>query len=169
MTISTRSKIKNSIDAKLREISTSIGYQTDVVKVFSDEAENDDKIPMGLELDQAELPSIISLAGDDTPGRADPGKGLTHGCWYGNWELELQLWHEEVTDAVMHAFVRDVYKALYAGSSSGTKNNAFRSLGDKKIYDLKPLSIEHDLNMIEANRCFTCFFLVQYTSELWNL
>jgi hypothetical protein len=166
--ISTRSQIKQAIDAKLREIKTASGYQTDVSKVYSDESDGDDKIPMGLQLDDHNLPAILSLAGDDTPGRENPGRGLTHGCYYGNWELELQLWHREVTDEVMHTFVRDVYKALYAGAPAAQRNNAFKAL-HPKIYDVRPLSIEHDLNMIEANRCFTCFFLVQYTAELWNL
>ena len=168
MATSKRSEIKQAIDAKLRTIKTSAGYQTDVAKVFSDESDGDDKIPMGLELDDSQVPAILALSGDDTPGRTDPGKGLTHGCYYGNWELELQLWHREVTDDIMHAFVRDVYKALYAGGATATKNNAFKSL-HPQIYDLRPLSIEHDLNMIESNRCTTCFFVVQYTAKLWDL
>lgn len=165
---STRGDIKNAIDAQLRTITTAAGYQTNVQKVYSDEGENNDKIPMGLQLDDFEKPAILALSGEDKFGIAQPGKGLVHGCVYGNLILELQLWHNEVTDSVMFAFVRDIFKCLYAGTATGTVRNFFKSL-HPKIYDLKPLTIEPDLNMIEANRCFTVFFVVKYSTQLWDL
>lgn len=167
--VSKRDEIKKAIDAKLRTIQTAAGYQTNVAKVFADSAD-DDKVPMGLDLDESEVPSIISYAGDDSfgPGKGGGGTGLVHGCVFGNFELELQLWHAEVSDSEMHAFVRDVFKALFAGTASGTVRNAFRSL-HPKLYDLRPLKIEHDLNMIDGNRCFIIDLIAQYQTELYDL
>jgi len=165
--ISKRDEIKKAIDEKLRTIKTAAGYQTNVSKVYADESE-DDKIPMGIDLIESDVPAIISLAGDDMFGKDKPGDGLVHGCVYGNIELELQLWHDEVADSVMNAYVRDVFKALYAGTATGTGTSAFKAL-HKNLYDLRPLKVESDLNMIEANRCFTIVLLVQYTTKLWDM
>ena len=150
-----RADIQAGLATRLGTITTANGYTTNVVKVFVDD------IPMALDLDDSEVPAILVLAGGDNPE-------MKHQCYYGNWEFELQLIHNEVADSVMDQFVRDVYKAVFANSPTASINTAFRSI-DPTIYNIRPLQIMTDLNMIDANRIYNTTLMVQFTTQLFNL
>ena len=155
MADSKRALITDGLAERLRKITTANGYGTNVKKVFIDD------IPMGLDFDEFEMPAILVISGDD---KAE----MKHQCMYGSWHHELQLWHNRVSDAVMNEFVRDVYKAIYADSPTLQRNTAFKSI-HPSIYDVKPLPILSDLNMIETNRCYIVNLSIEYTAKLWDL
>jgi len=152
---SKRSEIHDSFVAKLGTIKSANGYATNVQQVYADDS------PMGLDFEEFNLPAIIMVSSDDSIE-------MKQQCVFGNWAFELQLWHKEVSDSVMNDFVRDVYKAIFAGTASDQKNNAFKSI-HPAIYNITPLPILSDLNMIEANRCYVAQFIIQYTTKLWDL
>lgn len=148
--------IQEALRTKLKTITSGNGYETDVKEVYSD------KIPMGLDLAEFEVPCILLIAGDDKAV-------MKQQCRYGNWHMELQLWHNgDVGDGVMQRFVRDVYKAVFAGSPTATINNAFRAI-HPAIYDVTPGPIRPDLNMIDANRCYWITLVLHYSSRLYDL
>lgn len=148
-------RIQANLVARLKSITTANGYETNVKQVFSD------NIPMGLDLDSFQLPAIFVIPGDDETE-------MKHQCRHGHWQMELQLWHNEVSDATMQRFVRDVYKAIFAGSPTGQINNGFRTI-DPALYDVDPGIIRSDLGMIEANRCFWITLVLHYTSKLYDM
>lgn len=153
--MSIRAEIGSAIAAKLGEIKTANGYGTDVKAIYFD------KIPMGMQLEPHELPAILLLSGDDRPK-------LKNSCLFGEWEFYIQLIHSDVADSVMDQFVRDVFKNIYAGHPTAQISAAFKSL-HSAIYDIDPITIEPDLNMIDANRCYVVGLIVKYTTKLYNL
>lgn len=155
MPLSLTERLQAGFVSRLQTIKASNGYETDVQQVFSDE------IPMGLDLDAFEMPAIFVIGGEDVAE-------MKQGCRHGHWKMELQLWHNQVSDAVMQRFVRDVYKAIYANSPTAERNNAFREI-DPALYDVKPGVIRSDLNMIEANRCYWITMVLHYSSRLYDL
>ena len=152
---SIRAEIGQAIATKLTQIKTANGYQTNVNAVYFD------KIPMGIQLEPHELPSILLLSGDDKPE-------MKNQCWFGNWEFYIQLIHDQVSDEVMDVFVRDVFKAIFAGSPTAQSESFYKQL-HHRIYKVSPLSIEPDLNMIDSNRCYVIGLLVQYVTKLFDL
>lgn len=152
---SIRAEIGSAIASKLSEITTANGYQTNVNKVYFD------KIPMGIQLETHELPAILLLSGDDKPE-------MKNQCWFGNWEFYIQLIHDQVDDQTMDVFVRDVFKAVFAGSSTSQTETFYRSI-HHRIYQIDPLAIEPDLNMIDANRCYVIGLMVKYVTKLYDL
>lgn len=154
-TPSLKEEIQDGLVSRLETIKASGGYDTDVIKVFSD------KIPMAIQLDEYELPAILVVGGDDKPVHS-------HGCIAGVWEMELQLIHNLVDDDVMHRFVRDVNKAIYADSPVATRVDAWRAI-HPNLYDVNLVAIDSDLNMIEANRFFIVHFLLHYRSKPYAL
>ena len=155
MAQSLKERIQAGLVTRLETIKAANGYDTDVLKVFADE------IPMGLRLDEFELPAIFVISGVDEAE-------MKHQCRHGHWNMELQLWHNEVSDAIMQRFVRDVYKAVFAGNATATTNAAFRTI-DPALYDITPGQIRPDLNMIEANRCYWITLVLHYNSKLYDL
>lgn len=160
--MSVRDGIKTAIINKLKTIKTSVGYGTDVSKVYGADSDSfEDNIPMGLDLEEFNLPAILVITGDDKPE-------MKQGCLYGHWHYELQLWHNDVSDEKMNVFVRDVYKCLFAGSSAAQRKNAFRSL-HPNLHDITPAPIGSDLNMIDGNRCYIANFIIEYATQLWDM
>lgn len=159
MTDSTKGQIMNAIAARLATVTADNGYSSDVKTVYAD------KIPMGIRLDPFQLPAIFLLDGPDTPT-------LEHQVYRGAWDIRLQLWDvggkEGVGDVSMMEFVRNVYKAIYAGSPVAERHDAFRSL-HKAIHEFIPQGISPDLNMIDANRVIELSFNVQYRTRLWDM
>lgn len=155
MMASKKAQIMDALASKMATITSGNGYDTSVQKVFHNE------IPMGLDLDSYELPAVFVIGGDDS---------VEHNLQWvdGNWQIEVQLLHNDVTDAVMHDFVRDVNKAVFAGSATGDATNAWRSLHPSITY-IHLVGIEEDLNMIEANRFFIVKFLVKYKTQPHDL
>lgn len=153
-----KSDIQAGLVAMLDKISPANGYTTETVTTFYN------NIPFGLDLEPDKLPAILVIAGDDLPT-------MKQGCYYGHWQFELQLWHKRVDDSVMDQFVRDVYKAIWAGSPTATRNDAWRGpLGiHESVYSVRPLKTETDLNMIEANRLYITHIEVNFSSQLYNL
>lgn len=147
--------IQNNIAARLATITAANGYNTNVLNVYHDE------IPMGLDLNDYQLPAIF-LIGNTTQLQTQFPKVVAR------WNFSLQLWHNKVADSVMYDFCRDILKALYANNATAQVNGAFRSLHDR-IVEVKPLTISNDLQMIEANRVFVMTFEVQYRTELFDL
>lgn len=153
--MSTKHEILAAFATRLAKITPANGYTTAVKKVYYDD------IPMGLDLQEYELPAILLLDRDDAPT-------LEHNKLKGEWQLQCQLWHMPNPDSVMLTFVREVYKAIFADSPTAPVVGAFRSLHEK-LTEVVPLSIASDLNMIEANRIYQVSFLVRYRTELYNL
>jgi len=144
----------NFVD-RLKTIKESNGYSFTVQKVFADD------IPTGLSLEAYELPAILALEAQDKIK-------MQHQCLDGMWTIELQLIHGDVSDTVMMEFVRDVFKAIYANSPVAERNDAFREI-HPSIYQISPLSISPDLNMIEANRFYGISLAIHYRARLYNL
>ena len=160
MPISLKEDIQNGLVAKLQKITTANGYDTDVQNVYADD------IPMGLDLYDSDLPAILLVGGDDEQERSMQWvKGL--------WNLEIQLIHKQVADGVMHRFVRDVAKAIFADSPTAQRNEAWRGPQPggihESVYDIWQRNIESDLNMIEANRFFCVNYVLRYQTRPHNL
>lgn len=154
--MSLRNDIKVALAARLATITTANGYSTNVMSVYSDE------IPMGLELEAQEVPAILLIAADDTMIRK--AQNVT----FGEWQFAIQLVHEEVSDTIMHNFIADVSKAIFANSSTAQRLDEYRKI-NSAIYDMDIIKIEPDLNMIEANRFAIIHLVVRYTTQLFNL
>jgi hypothetical protein len=150
-----RANIAQGLADRLASITSANGYSTDVQKIFSDE------IPMGLRLDEYELPAILIINGDDKVKRKTP-------CIHGEWVFEVQLINTRVADSVMHQFVADVFKCLYANDPNSSRNDAFRSINEN-IWDIEVTNIDPDLNTIESNRFTLLTIIVRYRASLTTL
>lgn len=155
MTQSVKGLITTALRDRLTTITTANGYATNVQNVFFD------KIPMGLNLQQHELPAIILIQGVDN-------QRTEIGCVIGDWEIELQLWHcEGVSDCEMNDFERDVYKAIYANSATKKTSQAYKI--HPSLVDISPSRVVPDLNMIDSNRVSMLFFNLEYRTPLYNM
>lgn len=152
--MSVRGDIELNLSDRLRTITSANGYTTNVAKVFADE------IPMGLDLDDFEMPAILVIPGKEV-------HNMLHQQLEAEWLFELQLVHGDVTDSVMHQFVRDVYKAIWADSPTEPRHRAFKF--SPHVTHVLPGELETDLNMIEANRLWIITIVVHYRSKLTNL
>lgn len=151
-----RGEIVEALANRLSTIIQANGYSTDVKNVYYDE------IPMGIRLQSYKLPAIFLLE------RIDP-LATEHKVLKGAVEYDLQLWHNDgVGDVEMTVFVGDVFRAIYANSPTAQREDAFRQLHEN-IVRVVPLSIEGDLNMIEANRVYGVSFSVEYRCKLYQL
>jgi hypothetical protein len=153
--MSVHGDIQNALAARLATITAANGYATNVLNVYHDE------IPMGLDLNDYQLPAIFLLSNLTQLTTQFPKV-------IGRWQVNLQLWHTKVADSVMYDFVRDVYKAIYADSPTAQVNGSFRAL-HPKVVEVRPLSLATDLQMIEANRVFVLSFEVHYRTELFDM
>lgn len=150
-----RADIAQGLADRLATITNANGYTTNVQRVYYD------KIPMGLELEDHELPAILLIAGNDPIERQTV-------CVNGNWQFFIQMVHMEVTDAVMFEFSREVFKAIYADSPTAMRTDAFRTI-DSNIYDIEPVIMEPDLNMINANRFGIIEINIRYRTKMYDL
>jgi hypothetical protein len=150
--MSLRSEIKNNLATRLNTIKSANGYTTNLANVFSND------IPMGLSLEPHELPAILLIPGNDI---IDP-KGQNR--IYCDWTFYLQLIHGDVTDDVMMTFISEVSKAIFANSASADRQDEYRTIHES-IYKLDITEIEHDLNMIEANRFAIIELKVKYITK----
>ncbi len=153
--MSLKANIMTAFSNRLTNVTTVNGYSTNVRKVYFD------KIPMGIQLGIQHLPCIFLLDGPDNPT-------FQQSCVIGQWDFRLQLWHNDVSDSIMQGFVRDVYKVIYANSPTAEVWDQFRSIHES-VYEVIPLSISPDLNMIEANRVTELSFLLRYRTKLYNM
>lgn len=148
MPASRKENILSSLQTRLQSVTSANGYDTDIQNVFLD------KIPLGLDLDEHELPGVLILDGKDTPKHQ-------HQWLVGQWLIELQLIHlPDTSDADMQRFVRDISKAIYADSATLQRNGEFRKIGDATEW--KIVLIEPDVNMMDANRFACVVFEVNY-------
>lgn len=152
--MSVHGDIQVAIATRLQSLTAANGYGTDVRSVYHDE------IPMGLELNDYQLPAIF-LVDNITP------IAMKFPIAEQNWQFTLQLWHNRVSDQVMWDFIKDVMKCIYANSPTAQRHDAWRSIHDK-IIQIKPLSVAADLNMIEANRVYVLSFELMYRTELFS-
>lgn len=153
---SKKEKIQNSLITRLQKITNANGYDTNVLNVFGDE------IPMGLDLDEFQLPAILVLNGRDI---------LKHqqGWLLGTWTMELQLIHlPSQTDNTMKRFVRDVNKVIFADDPLSKRRDAWRSFGGSPT-EWRNILIEPDVNMIEANRFHIMVYEVSYHTDVTDL
>jgi hypothetical protein len=153
--VSIRAEIFTAIANRLETVKSVNGYSTNVNKVYFDE------IPMGIQLQPHQLPAIFLL------DRQDP-LDTEHKQLVGRWDIDMQLWNVRVGDVAMMQFVRDVYKAIYANSSTAQREDEFRSL-HPQIVEVKPLWIRGDLNMIKSNRITELSFSIHYRTRLHNM
>lgn len=150
-----RNDIETGLAQRLRTLTAANGYTTNVAKVFAEE------IPMGMDLDDFELPGILVIPSGEK-------HEMEHQQLVAQWEFEIQLIHGDVSDSVMHQFVRDVYKCIWANSATADTNRpAFK--WQKNITHVLPGSIETDLNMIESNRLWIVTIVVHYRSKLTDI
>jgi hypothetical protein len=160
MPASVRELIQEGLVTRLRSITAANGYDTDVISVFSDD------VPMGLQLDEFQLPAIIVVGGDDKLQRS-------HQCVKGEWKMEIQLFHKLVPDSTMNRFVRDVAKAIFANSPTAQRNEAWRGPQPagfhESVYEVWLDTIDSDLGMIEANRFYIVHFVIRYETRPHNL
>lgn len=153
--MTTRGDIGNNLAQRLATLTAANGYATDVKKVYYD------KIPMGLALNDYELPAIFLLSKHD--------KTVTQqDNLVGAWEFVLQIWNNQVSDTDMLQFEGDIFRAIYANSPTAAVSGAFRAI-HPAIVEIIPLSISSDLQMIEANRISVISFQVHYRTKLYNL
>jgi hypothetical protein len=152
--MSIRSDILTALASRLASITSVNGYSTNVKNVYYD------KIPMGLILNSYQLPVIFVLDALDS-------LSLAHKVMSGIWNIKLQLWHEQISDSIMQTFVRDVFKAIYANNSTAQIEDAFRI--HSSVYEILPLNIRGDLNMIEGNRIYELNFEIHYRTKLYDL
>ncbi len=152
---SIKADIMTALAARLEKVTSLNGYTTNVNCVYSDE------IPMGIQLNSYQLPAVFLIDGPDQIE-------MQQGCVKGNWEVRAQLWDNRVSDSVMQQFVRDIYKAIYADDPVAQRNGEFRGLTNR-VYEVQPLSISPDLNMIEANRVIELSFTIRYSTNLWDM
>jgi len=153
--MSLKGEILAAFAARLGTVTAANGYGTNVKLVVYDD------VPMGLDLQDHELPAVLILDRDDVPV-------MEHHKLKGEWQLKCQLWSARVTDSVMLDFVRDVFKAIFANHPTTQTNGAFRAI-HSRIVEIVPASIAGDLNMIESNRVYEVSFLVRYRTELFDL
>jgi hypothetical protein len=150
-----KADILAALAARLQTITAANGYSTPVTNVYWD------KIPMGIELNDYQLPAIFIIDKTDSPE-------MEHRVIKGNWEVGLQLWQTgDKSDLDMLELVRNVYKSLYANSATAQVNDAFRLTS--QVVELIPVSMDTDLNMIEANRVYDISFSIRYRTNLFNL
>lgn len=151
-----RSDISSGLAAKLAEITIANGYQTNTENVFHDE------IPLGIQLDEYEVPALMLIEMDDDQNREKQ-------CVRNVWEFQIQLWNlKESTNTIMNAYVSDVYKAIFAGAAASPRLGAFRDI-HPSIYDIQPLTIIADVNTIETHRVRCVDIEVYYESTLLNI
>jgi len=149
-----REDILTALGTRLATITNANSYTTDVKNVFFDE------IPMGIDLQQHQVPAIFIL------DRADNFR-MIHKVIEGSWEFDLQLWHNRVSDNTMNRFSGDVFKAIFANSATALVQDQFR-LTDR-VFEIVPLNIASDLNMIEANRITEISFTLKYRGKPFEL
>jgi hypothetical protein len=156
LTDSIRGQLIEALGERLKTIKSSNGYRTDVKNVYYD------KIPMGIQLNDWEVPAIFLL-----DRRED--QEMEHRVLKGEWEFSLQLWADgDWGDVKMAEFVSDVSKALFANSPTAEREDTFRHI-HSAITHILPYSVESDLNMIEANRIQEVTYLVHYRTKLFNM
>jgi len=149
-------EIQQGIAQRLATITVANGYSVDVVNVYYD------VIPMGLELEEFELPAIFLLTNRNKIERKV-------GCNENTIIFELQLIHlANEPDSTMFNFVGDVYRAIYANSPTADVVTEYRTIHNS-IYDIKSNGPEFDLNMIEANRFAILDLQVNFRGRYINL
>jgi len=156
MPASRKEQIQQSLVDRLKTITAVNGYDTNVAQVYADE------IPMGLDLEEYNLPAVLVIAGKDK---------IKHqlGCLKGNWFMELQLIHKStVGDSEMLRFVRDVNKAVYANSPTLKRHDAWREFNGKPTA-FWIVELDTDLNMIDANRFAGVTYMIEYHADPTDL
>jgi hypothetical protein len=147
--VSKKGDIFTSLATAIATVTTANGYDTNIIKVFADQ------IPMGLDLDDYELPAVLVIAGPDKIKHE-------HQCIRGAWFIDLQLIHRaDATSQDMLNFCRDINKAIYANSPTATRTDAWR-IWNGKPFNVLTVNIEPDLNLIEGNRFAIMTHLIEY-------
>lgn len=150
--MSLRSQIKNNLATRLRSITSANGYTTNLVSVYAND------IPLGLSLEEHELPAILMIPGNDILTAKAQNRV------YCEWTFYLQLIHRDVNDDTMLTYIEEVAKCIYANSPTADRGDEFRRI-HPAIYQLELVEIEPDLNMIEANRFAIIELKVLYTTK----
>jgi len=156
MADSRAAQLLESFVDRLKTVTTANGYNTNVIKVFNDE------IPMGLDLEEYELPAILVIAGKTKYTRET--QWLV--C---DWFIELQLIHRhDVPDRTMENYVADIAKAIAANSPTIRRNDSWR------VFNGKPTEVyltekDTDLNMIEGNRFYMMTYVISYHAHPTDL
>lgn len=156
MPSSRKELIQASLRDRIKTVTNANGYDTDVQNVYMDE------IPMGLDLDEYQLPAVLVISGKDSPKHE-------HQCVAGKWLIELQLIHKStVGDSEMLKFQRDIIKAIYANSPTVQRADAWRTFNGKPS-GIWLQELDTDLNMIDANRFYGITLLINYHGHITDL
>lgn len=152
---SVASQIGQALKARLETITALAGYPVPLKKVFFD------KIPMGLELSDAQLPVAFLL---------DDGASYSH--QHSRLDVarafRIQLVNvESASDETMSEMIREVAKAVYANSPTATVEGAFRF--HERVVWVELSDDESDLHMIEANRIAALRLIVHYRTRPYDL
>jgi hypothetical protein len=151
--------IFTNIVTRLQTITETNGYALTIKNVFADL--DGSGIPMGLNLEEHEIPAILLWDGDDPLEEK-------HQVYEGSWEIMMQLINTRVSDIDMMAFGNAVRRAIYANSPTAQRNDAWRAI-HPSIIQFIPLKISTDLNMIEANRIQMLEFMVKYRARPYEI
>lgn len=153
--MSVASEIGLALKARLETITAINGYAVPLKTVYYD------KIPIGLELGDGQLPVAFVL--DDGAVYDHQHQQLTV-----QRTFRIQLVNvESATDATMLAMIREVAKAIYANSATAEVQGAFRF--HERIVWVELLDDDGDLHMIEANRIAALRMIVHYRTRPYDL
>lgn len=142
-------KIQTALVERLKTITTANGYESNIEKVYSDE------IPMGLSLEEFELPALLVIAGE---------MGFKHQnkCLFVVSDFEIQIIaHPAKPDSYLWQIMKDISLAIYNDGPVGNRSDAWRT------FDGKPTAVwlKHnltDLNMIAGNRMYCFTIVIEY-------
>jgi hypothetical protein len=152
---SLQADIAQALATRLASITEANGYDCDVKNVWADD------MPLGLEMQPHDLPAIFVI---------DEGAQLSqdHGTLDVQRTFRLQLVHSRVPDSVMAEVVRAVAKAVFANSPTAQVQTEFRSI-HPRVYQVRLIDAETDLNLLEANRIASLRLVVHYRTKPFDL
>lgn len=149
-----RSQVGLAFKARLEKVTEDNGYDHTIKAVYYD------KIPMGLELLDHQLPALFLL---------DEGANHTHEHQTMDIAVSyrIQLVHGQVTDQVLQEIQRAIARVIFADSPVIDRTDQYRI--HTRVYQIEMVDDETDLHMIEANRIATMRFIVHYRTKPYDL
>jgi len=151
---SIRAQVGVALADRLASITTANGYQYTVKSVFQD------KMPMGLDLEEKDLPAILII---DEGGIPEHIQQVVH--WARSYRL--QIVDGEVPDTKLAELMRAIGKAVFANHPTADLTSEFRF--HERVYQVEFGPDETDLFMIEANRIATMQLVVHYRTKPFDL
>ncbi len=152
---SKRAAIQDALVGRLESITAANGYDVTVQQVYAD------KIPMGLELEDFNMPAVFVL---------DEGAAYEHDFKMmkvaRSFRLQLVM-REDATDSDVGDVLRAIAKSIWANHATAEVMDAFRF--HELVYWVEMTEDETDLHMIESNRIATAKMIVHYRTKPYDL